>query len=210
MAAIHGATDLLPTLQLPRESFENPFKPAILRVLEVAEDPGLRPGQYQRRAARLLARERVDILTTLERMERLGAAARAADADWVLTHGDPNLDNLLKDEEGRVHLTDWGDVGFGPPERDLFAFSNQWFESFLQSYLRYRRARLHVDVFVFYFYRWTLQEIADYSARLLLGNVGRSEEQHAWEGLQEYLPVRHEDIAQDVQRLASVLGRRPS
>jgi aminoglycoside phosphotransferase (APT) family kinase protein len=208
VAALHssGAAQDMPSLQ--RESFANPFEAPIRQALQAIDAPTPRSNTYQRRLLQLLAAERADLLATLEKMRRLGARARGLTTDWVLTHGDPNLDNLLKDERGQLHLTDWGEVALGPPERDLFAFTGAGFEAFLWPYVRARKqVRLHPEVFAFYAYRWTVQEIADYTTRILFHSLGEVEDEHAWEELQPYLPVRHRHIALGVQALRTVLER---
>jgi spectinomycin phosphotransferase len=208
VAGLHNSSAALDMPSLQRETFGNPFETPIQQALQAIDAPAPRPNTYQRRVIHQLAVERADLLATLEQMRQLGERARGLATDWVLTHGDPNLDNLLKDEQSQLHLTDWGEVALGPPERDLFAFTGKGFKIFLQPYLRARkRVQLHGEIFAFYFYRWTVQEIADYTTRILFHSLGEQEDEHAWVELQPYLPVRHSHIAQGVQALRTVLER---
>ncbi|MGH7866509.1 MAG: phosphotransferase family protein, partial [Candidatus Dormibacteraceae bacterium] len=125
----------------------------------------------------------------------------------VWTHGDPNLDNWLVDPHGNLHLVDWGELALAPPERDLFAFTGHRFPAFWECYQNARgRLLLRLDAFAFYFYRWTLQEIADYGTRLLFRTGAPSDAAHAWAQLQHYLPVRHESIAKELGRLRDALS----
>src|SRR5258705_9834156 len=114
---------------------------------------------------------RGNILTTLETMRQLSATVRGLELDCVLKHGDPNWANILVDRSGIFHLLDWEDLGLGPPEADLVFFSDRLpdrFEAFLRQYLSINRgARLHAEAFAYYHYRWTVQEIADYTTRIL-------------------------------------------
>jgi aminoglycoside phosphotransferase (APT) family kinase protein len=206
MAALHesGAAREIPSLG--RESFENPFKTPILRALQTATDRAPAANRYQRELIDLLNAERQDILATLHMMDALGARAGELAVEWVLTHGDPNLDNLLKDKHGRLHVTDWGEVALGPPERDLMLFTGERFEVFLRAYVSARtRVALHQELFAFYFHRWGMQEIADYATRILFGGLGPEEDEHAWVELGPYLPIRHDLIARGLQRLQAVL-----
>jgi spectinomycin phosphotransferase len=212
IAALHesSAAHDIPALQ--KEIFGNPFKPPILRALRAAQQAGdgaaSQANRVRRQAQKLLMTERASVLATLEKMEWLGVRAQELATDWVLTHGDPNLDNLLKDAQGRLHLTDWDAIALGPPERDLFTFTGEGFEPFLGAYARARtKVALHQDLFAFYFYRWTMQEIADYTTRILFGNLGPAEDEHAWLELQPYLPIQHEAIAHGVQAVQAVLDR---
>ena len=127
--------------------------------------------------------------------------------EFVLTHGDPNLANILVGEQGEPFLVDWGDVGLGPPERDLMAFTEVRFELFLRQYAAdFGRPRLHESVFAFYFYRWVLQEIADYTTRILRDTTAE-EDQHAWSCLTPYLPIPHAEIKAGLRNVIGVIGK---
>lgn len=208
VAAIHtsGRSCSLPLAR--RETFENPFEGPILRALHAAVDPGPQANAHQRRVRRLLVAEQADILAALGTMRRLQAAARRLDFGWVLTHGDPNLANFLIDAQDDLHLTDWGEVALGPPERDLFHFTGERFERFLRHYLTaVGQVHLHEGLFAFYIWRWTLQEIADYTTRILFRNSDPREDQHAWEELAPYLPIRHADLHADLRAAWEVVHR---
>jgi len=191
---LHNCT---PGVSLIRERFENPFTQPILRALSQAES---RP---KTEIAVLLLQQREDLIRTLNRMERFNEELSQLDIHRVPTHGDPNLDNLLWDAEERLFVTDWGELAAGPAERDLFAFTGAHFRDFLADYVSERSTiKLHIELFSFYFYRWSLQEIADYSARLLLARTPPEEATHAWRELRKYLPLRHDKIAREVERIA--------
>ena len=159
IATIHQQGPELADFSLPQETFDNPHKPDILRALHTAASLPSPTTPHQHKVAHLLLAEQADLLAFLEKMEHLQSLAKKHTTDWVLTHGDPNLDNLLKDSQGTLHLTDWGDVAMGPPERDLAAFTGETFEASPQQYVKIRNDLiLHRDIFAFYFYRWGVQE----------------------------------------------------
>ncbi len=207
LAAVHQCdSQRLPPLVT--ETFANPFEVPIRRALRMAAAPPDNCSPLQREACRLLHAEHTDIEATMQRMAQLGAVAQQHTSRRVLTHGDPNLDNFLKDPHGTFHLTDWGEVALGPPERDLFAFTGMHFDVFLPQYIAAcGPLALHAETFAFYFYRWTLQEIADYATRLLVQPLGPAEDAHAWAELQDYLPVRHADIEQSLAAVQAVCSR---
>ena len=181
---------------LTRARFENPFAQPILRALSRAESE-------QTAVAALLLQQRQDLIETLARMKRIKDDLSRLDLRMIPTHGDPNLDNLLWDLEENLFVTDWGELAAGPAERDLFAFTGEHFRDFLIDYVSGRDAiTLHVGLFSFYFYRWSLQEIVDYSTRLLSARTPPEEAAHAWRELRKYLPLRHEEIARKVERIA--------
>lgn len=136
MAALHRSGAAVP-LPVPREDFANPFEAPIRDVLRMAETEEASDSEYQRRVKRLVLAERSDLLATLDRMRQLQARVLGLDLDWGLTHGDPNMDNILVDRSGDLHLVDWDDLALGPVERDLVFFTEEGperTESFLRRY----------------------------------------------------------------------------
>ncbi len=206
LARVHQLPLNLPSLC--QERFDNPFKAPILRALDTAHTPSIARTSLQWEVCRLLVAEQADIVATLKRMDQLQPQAQRLVTDWVLTHGDPNRDNFLKDPHGRLHLTDWGELAIGPAERDLMHWTGDTFEVFLGHYARLRpHLTLHREVFEFYFYRWCMQEIADYATRILFRQLGPTEDEHAWAELQDYLPIQHRGIAQGLQEVQRVINR---
>jgi hypothetical protein len=96
LAAVHRCGAAFDPLVLPKETFGNPFEAPILAALTIAASHPQPATPYQQNVCDLLRAERTDILATLEHMQRLQALAHRLSIDWVLTHGDPNLDNLLR------------------------------------------------------------------------------------------------------------------
>ena len=195
-----------PPNPLPRELFDNPFEQLIRRALDVAPAANREWRPLQGQACRLLAAERGDILRSLDLFERLGGQMRRQVREWVPTHGDPNHDNFLEDRHGSLHLTDWGELAIGPPERDLWHFSDNMFDVALRRYISLRPLdALNIDAFAFYAYRWVMQEIADYSTRLLFDDLGSAEDEYAWKELQNYLPIRHDPLAEGLEQIRQVI-----
>lgn|GEM_PF-712274 len=186
-----------------RERFDDPFAPTIRRALEAGEG---RDAPVARDVRQLLADERSSVLAALEGMDRLGRECRAQSAPCAITHGDPNLANFLLDAGGGLHLTDWGDLALGPVERDLVHFSGQGFARALAAYLAAAGpVPLHVPLFAFYQLWWCVQEIADYTTRILFRNNTPAEDAHDWEELAPHLPVPWDELAQGRERVAEVL-----
>jgi spectinomycin phosphotransferase len=195
MAALHTSSDRCDVLTLPQETFANPFAIPIGQALQRATSAFTPASPEQTQVVALLREQRADLEATLQRFHRLGEQARLLAAPQVVTHGDPNLANVLIDTTGTLHLIDWGELALAPRERDLTFFTGERFAAFLEAYLeRTGRVRLHQELFTFYLYRWVLQEIACYTSRILLKSSGEQEQAHAWEELQPYLPMPHASI----------------
>jgi thiamine kinase-like enzyme len=207
MARLHGSDPhRLP--QMPGERFDNPFEPAILRALDAVTVLPASASMHHRRLRSLLLDQQGDIRATLDQMRRMGLVARILNAPLVPTHGDPNLANFLIDEAGNLHLTDWGEVALGPRERDLTFFAEDRFETYLESYLDdSEQLLLHASLFRFYMYRWVMQEIADYTTRILFDSPEPEHAEYAWGELQPYLPIPHADVESGMQEISAVLRR---
>ena len=94
----------------------------------------------------------------------------------MLTHGEPNSGNVLRDRSGRLYLIDWGDLTYGPPERDWTSLGD------LGIALPAREPFTR-----FYQLRWDFGEIAEYTARFAAPHVGSAEDDDRWRELLRYL-----------------------
>jgi len=210
LARLHSVNPKSGFPRLLKEQFKDPFRANILRVLRDTRlcrrinkiDPS------HRRALHLLNDHRETILEAQRIMARLRSQIRKVRPKLVLTHGDANLANFIKDKQDRLYLTDWGDAGLGPAERDLFHFSGNQLGTFLKHYTRIRKdVEVSTPTFAFYYYRWALQEISDYSTRTFYLNGTVAEKRHSWEELKRWVPVPHDSISQDIARIQSILSK---
>ena len=212
LAALHEtAPAVLASFSLPQEDFILPHSDLLPRVLDQAAAMASPPaGSFADRARDVLLAQASDLRATLDRLENARPARLAQPLDYVVTHGDPNRANLLRDiEDGALHLVDWGALGVRPRERDLFFFTEAGFGDFLSAYVCAlpQTPRLHADVFTFYAYEWAFQEIAEYGARLLFGHNEGREDKTSWADLCEYLPLRHREIARGETELRATLNK---
>lgn len=211
IAGLHrsrAALDASLLRRTPREAFDHPFAEPIRRALATLESLAGSANEYQRQLRQLLLAEQRDLLATLEKMELFRRELTTLATELVVTHGDPNLANILVDGQGNLHLIDWGELALGPPERDLMFFTGPSFESFLRQYwAAYGAVRLHRNLFAFYHYRWAVQEIADFTTRILFRNTTCIEDEHAWAELQPYLPIQHREIEASMAATGEAVAR---
>ena len=106
---------------LPAERFELPFADELRDALAAADGAGAHLGPYGDPLRELVARNRAAIEEKVAEIEELAATCQADPTPLVLTHGEPNQGDVLRDASGRLHLVDWGDLAHGPPERDWTA-----------------------------------------------------------------------------------------
>jgi aminoglycoside phosphotransferase (APT) family kinase protein len=112
-----------------------------------------------------------------EEMRACQETCRLRQPRFVLTHGEPNRGNIFVTDEGRLLLMDWGDLAWGPPERDLVMRPD------LGLPRKGEEAPLR-----FYELRWILGEIAEYVDRFVQPHAGDAEDEGMWRELLLYLP----------------------
>ncbi|MBS4199363.1 phosphotransferase [Bacillus sp. FJAT-49732] len=188
---------------LLHEQFDNPFEKNILKLMHTLEMNDKTESIFRQQARELFATEQDDIYATLRHMRAMQKQIQSLPLSFSITHGDPNYANIMRDSNGNLHLIDCEWLEYGPIERDIMAFTeNEYFEQFLLEYLQYHQnAKLHLEVFEFYLYRWALQEISDYGSQLFFGSTGDEENEHAWKELQPYLPIPHEEIRKSLKNI---------
>lgn len=88
-----------------------------LRLVRVANG-----GQSQRtgRAHAKAHAQRDLMLALIDRYQLLVAEVLGNQRSWVLTHGEPDSDNVIRTEDGHMLLIDWTTAAVAPRERDLF------------------------------------------------------------------------------------------
>jgi spectinomycin phosphotransferase len=162
VAAIHAAT---PALAVPVPVVER-FEVAAeeLRRRLAALDPGAGPlGGLAAEARTLVWPRRRELLAMLERVQALGAAARARPHDRVLCHGDLIGDNLLVDRDGRLWVADWDGARLAPRDADLALFAGGGFGRFLDAYeTDAGPSGLDPDLVGFFLLRRNLEDLADW------------------------------------------------
>lgn len=85
------------------------------RVLDQQRCSG---GPWSEPTDRLLGPAREAVRRALRRFDLLAAAVVGSTDRWVLTHGRPGVDNLVRTPDG-PRLTGWETLAFAPRERDL-------------------------------------------------------------------------------------------
>ena len=208
LATIHGCTDAVAADSLTVATYNLPLRQELHIVLESPREIQPR-NQYQKQLIEAIAQHSSEIEQTLERYDSLGRSASALQTPFVITHGDPTPGNLIIDAENRLHIIDWDGVCLGPPEKDLVAFTGERFEVVLERYLTERQngAALHADIFGFYIYEWTLNEIRDYGTKILFKNSDTQQNEYDWESLQDYLPPDRKSMEDGIAAVRRILAQ---
>ena len=208
LAAIHDCTDGSASNNLAVAKYDLPLRQELHTVLEAQRE--IRPqNRYEKKLLDAIARHRSNIFQTLERYDNLGRSAEGLQTRFVITHGDPTPGNLILDAQKRLHLIDWDGVCLGPPEKDLVAFTGERFNVVLEGYLAESQSdvSLHADIFGFYIYEWTLNEIRDYGTKILFKNNDAQQNAYDWESLQDYLPPNQKAMEDGIAAVRKILSK---
>ena len=210
LATIHGCPHTIAPDTLSVAKYDLPLRHELHTVLAAAERKIPSQNQYQKQLLEALATHQSSILETMDRYDELGRSAAASQTPFVITHGDPTPGNLILDAENRLHLIDWDGVRLGPPEKDLVSFTGERFAVVLERYLTERACdvSLYADIFGFYIYEWTLNEIRDYGTKILFKNKDTQQNEYDWESLQDYLPPDRESMEDGIVAVRDTLDGR--
>jgi spectinomycin phosphotransferase len=181
VAAVHNSTNAVRDLVERREPYELPFLAPFAVTLTAIEDRAELPlgDDPTLTTLREMVRPRAqDLRLAIGRLETLRDRARSRDSDEVLCHTDIWGSNLLRSEDGTLHLLDWNGALLGPREYDLFMFAGTEFfpaERFGWFLDRYEatcgRVRLDAETFGFYFYRRNLEDLASFVQSIAEGRM---------------------------------------
>lgn len=181
VAAVHASTSAVRHLVERVERYELPFLPPFAEILTAieagaplpaADDPAL----TSLRA--MVAPRTTELRSAIGRLEDLCDLARVRGSDQVLCHTDIWGSNLLRSDDGTLHLLDWNGALLGPREHDLFMFAGtEFFPAdrfgwFLDRY-EATTGRVHLDAqgFGFYFYRRNLEDLASFVESIATGQM---------------------------------------
>jgi thiamine kinase-like enzyme len=167
------------------DQFEIVFEDDLLKSFDILS--GLTgtatPGQVRLRE--IILPHKALIITNLERLRKLQTYARNTKKSKVVCHTDLHGGNLITDQQGTLYILDWENALIAPPEHDIFFFAgeNGFWELFWPNYVRhFPAASIDPDLLRFYFYRRTLEDIADFIFRILRreSTPERDQEELGW------------------------------
>jgi spectinomycin phosphotransferase len=213
VARLHaGASKLLSqplVLPVAQEDFELPFEADLLHHLSTLEHPptNARPGVLALRD--LMLPRQGELLEKLERAKHFQRITRSRPRQNIVAHTDMHGNNLMLDNEGALWLLDWETARVAPAEHDLWMFHPMLGE-FLIVYdatLEIPR-ELDADLFGFYIYRRTLEDLAVDVQNILNGNASDEQDRQDLEIVQNNVLGWWPDLERDLERVRLTLSRR--
>jgi hypothetical protein len=186
LGRLHAASASLPNALPGREDFVLPGRETLDAALAQLDTPWDH-GPFAEPARRLLRAHADDVRRRLRAYEHLAGRVRDEGGSWVVTHGEPHSENIMRDPEGGLRLVDWDTTLLGPRERDLWMTLDEdrtgWDE--------YRQVvgpvRLDEEALDLYRERWALAEICVYIAEFRRQHEETEDTRTSWAELGEYL-----------------------
>ena len=176
LSCLHGSVTTAP---LSRERYELSFEDDLDWSINHAIEQGSETGPYSARLRALIRANQRTIVSLRAELKDLAATCAASDSPFVLTHGEPHPGNILRHGD-RLLLADWGELMWGPAERDWYHVISSLGGS----------PRCRPDFLRFYEIRWWLSEFAEYATRFFREHDGGQEDVAMWGRLVEYFPER--------------------
>ncbi len=183
------------TQHIQRETFSSRWRDTVKLFLgriqhEIFQEP------VARALAAFLRTKRNDILTLVNRAERLAAAFQAQSPELIVCHADIHAWNLLIDIEGRLYLVDWDTLIFAPKERDLMFVGtglggngHTLQEEVTLFYQGYGPAQVDLTGLAYYRYERIIEDIAVYCEQIFLSDEGGEDRKRSLDYLKSnFLP----------------------
>ncbi len=213
VARLHGGSSRLRSqplvLPVPEEDFGLPFEADLLDQLSSLEHlpTKARPGVLA--LGDLMLPRQDDLLEKLERAQHFQRTARSRPRQNVVAHTDLHGGNLLLDHEGALWVLDWETARIAPAEHDLWMF-HPMLDEFLSVYdatLEIPR-ELDADLFGFYIYRRTLEDLAVDVQHIVSGNASDEQDRQDLEIIRDNVQGWWPNLERDVERVRLTLSRR--
>jgi spectinomycin phosphotransferase len=145
-------------------------------------------GPLSEPARHAFARRASEVAELLALADRLAAQVGSRGSEWVVTHGEPHVANVMLTREGRV-LVDWDTVALAPPERDLWMLVNDS-EDETAAYVQATGHDLDRGAVDFYRLTWDLKDLAEYLNVLRSPHRRTEDSERAYEGLTNCVAIR--------------------
>ncbi|HET8589549.1 MAG TPA: phosphotransferase [Nakamurella sp.] len=188
LARLHAATPVAEQ-HARRDDLAIQARPDLAAALE-SLDGGWDAGPFSAGCRELLAATATELRHRLAAYDRLATACRRGAQPWVITHGEPKPDNMLRTAGGPA-LIDWDTVLLAPAARDLWWLtgspSGAVDRMVVQDYRRRTGREVPLDDLELYRQRWELTDIALFVRLLRHPHRRDADTEIAWAALQGYL-----------------------
>jgi aminoglycoside phosphotransferase (APT) family kinase protein len=182
LGKVHATT--IPDAIPRREDFAVRLRSEFFDAL--ADETSWRSGPFAESAQQLVLSKGSHVRELFDRYDELVNAVSAR-SQFVVTHGEPHPENVMRLSDGRVCLIDWDTAALAPPERDLWMIEPQS-DAEVAAYISSGGVpAIDPDAINLYRRQWTLAEIAIYTKTFRDDHVNDANTQVAWREFQKYV-----------------------
>jgi hypothetical protein len=171
--ALHAATPVVERIA-GVEDFALPGRWSVQQQLD-AGHVDLPAGPYAASFRDLIADHRTVLSEALLAYDRMASLLAADHTGWVITHGEPKINNILITRNGPV-MIDWDTVRLAPAARDL------WMTGGYQRYAELTGRQLPSDQLDFYRLHWDLADLCSYGLWFCRPHEATPDIQLGWRG----------------------------
>jgi spectinomycin phosphotransferase len=146
-------------------------------------------GPYSELTRQRLAESRDGVHAMLARYDALVCDLLAANDPWVVTHGEPHSANVVRTDDGRMHLIDGDTIQLAPRERDLAMLPDEALDSVLATYQAHAGpVRIHPERIELFHLWWALSELCGCVEEFRRPHTDTLDSKQSWRNLNESLP----------------------
>jgi spectinomycin phosphotransferase len=171
--ALHAATSVVEQLAVV-DDFGLPGRWSVQHQLDSGH-VDLPAGPYAASFHDLIAEHHTILSEALLAYDRMASLLAADHMGWVITHGEPKINNILITSNGPV-MIDWDTVRLAPPTRDL------WMTGGHQRYAELTGRQLPSEQLDFYRLRWDLADLCSYGSWFCRPHEDTPDIQLGWQG----------------------------
>jgi spectinomycin phosphotransferase len=205
----HKVTPRIESAKLEIENFDLSFLldlSGTLATLETASFDSTSKSSLQK----LVLPRKEEIAGLIHSLQTIRSKLQADPGKMVLCHGDIWGGNLILDSTGTLHFLDWESSLIAPPERDLFGYIGEEFETFVCRYQGRlnQPVTLHADLFRFYAYRRHLKNLTNWLMNIMYRNTNEAQDENDLDMIENHCMDRWGDIESKVEHVQKVMDRR--
>jgi spectinomycin phosphotransferase len=187
LGRLHAATKQVPAGLPRRDDLALPSRAVLVGALDDLDRPWV-SGPFAEPTRGLLQASADDLERRLREYDELVARVRKSSNEWVITHGEPHRANVIRGDEGRVHLVDWDTTLIAPRERDLRMVLDEDLIGWDEYLSAAGVASLSPEAMELYRRLWDLADIGIYVAGFRRPHERTEDSVASWENLAACLP----------------------
>jgi spectinomycin phosphotransferase len=162
----------------------------------------------KRSLRKLVVPRKEEIAGLIHSLQTMRSKLQTDPGKMVLCHGDIWGGNLILDSNDALHFLDWESSLMAPPERDIFGYIGEEFETFFGRYQNqlYQPVTLHADLLRLYAYRRHLRNLTNWLMNIMYRNTNEAQDENDLDMIENHCMNRWGSIESQVEHVQKVMG----